>query len=340
MNLVKMLSSSLSDEQIQQYEKDGFLRLKNVLTTDEVNHLREAVTIQVANVNNTKTGYDFESLANQLWSGSDEIDAGSADRFELELYKHLARTDTEARPLRDLPNQAPTGEDAMFFYDAAGWRKHKQIRQVAFDSQLPVICANLMNSSYLNFWEDTTFVKTPNTTQKTAFHQDLTYFQITGKKCCIVWIPLDPAKQHNGAMQYIRGSHRWNTQFAPNLFITQTPMLDAEDPKLPDIESNPDAYDIVTVEAAPGDIIIHDVMTVHGSGGNTSSTQNRRAMSFRYCGDDIRYYDRPGAIPQPYITEHLNDGDPLYSSDYPLVWPKPAPNMKISSLFQDAQHAE
>jgi len=89
------------------------------------------------------------------------------------------------------------------------------------------------------------------------------------------------------------------------------------------------------VEADPGDIIIHNVMTVHGSGGNMSRDQTRRAISFRYCGDDIRYYERSGAIPQPYISNSLPDGAPLYSEHYPLVWPKPAPNIKLAPLFKD-----
>jgi ectoine hydroxylase-related dioxygenase (phytanoyl-CoA dioxygenase family) len=243
VNLVKMIKPCLTDVEIKSYEEDGYLLIKNALDEHEIGDLKKAVTAQISNLNTTTTGYDFESLANQLWSGSDEIKAGNADRFELELYKHLAESDPDARALRDLPNAPIEDDDAMFFYDAAGWRKHKEIRRVAFDSKLPSICAHLMDSSYLNFWEDTTFVKTPNTAQRTAFHQDLTYFQIKGKKCCIVWIPLDSVKKHTGAMQYIRGSHLWKTQFAPNLFITQTPMLDAQDQKLPDIELNPDAYD-------------------------------------------------------------------------------------------------
>ena len=88
-------------------------------------------------------------------------------------------------------------------------------------------------------------------------------------------------------------------------------------------------------EAEPGDIIIHDVMTIHGAHGNVSDTDMRRAMSFRYCGDDIRYYYRPGAIPQPYITTPLADGAPLYSADYPLVWPKPRPDMKLAPFFNN-----
>jgi len=324
--------------EIEAYERDGYLLIRNALDAFEISNLKKAATAQMSNSNNTTTGYDFESLATQLWSGSNKIESGAADRFELELYKHLAESDLDARPLRDLSDEP--SDDAMFFYDAAGWRKYKEIRDVAFDSKLPSICAHLMDSSYVNFWEDTTFIKTPNTPQRTAFHQDLTYFQIRGKKCCVVWMPLDPVQKSTGAMQYIRGSHLWKTQFAPNLFITQTLMLDAQDPKLPDIELNPDAYDIVTIEADPGDIIIHDVMTIHGSGGNMSNDQTRRAMSFRYCGDDITYYNRPGAVPQPYITNHLEDGEPLYSNDYPLVWPKPTPDMKLAPLYKNISSAE
>jgi len=332
IDLIHEIDTHLSEAQIKAYKRDGFLHIKNILNADEVEALRAAVTEQVRSLSTTTTGYDFESLANQLWSGSDTIETGNAARFELELFKHVIETDTNARPIRDNTN-AKLDKDGMFFYDAAGWRKFQEIREVAFDSRLPTVCAKLLNTKYLNFWEDTTFVKAPNTYQRTTFHQDYTYFQISGAKCCIAWIPLDPATKDTGAMQYVRGSHLWDKQFAPNMFITQTPMLDAEDPKLPDIEARPEDYDIVTIEAEPGDIIIHDVLTIHGSGGNLSKEQTRRAMSFRYCGDDIRYYDRPGAIPQPYITKPLPDGSPLYSDDYPLVWPKPAPNLKIAPLF-------
>lgn len=339
INLIHEIGGLVSEQQVSEYRRDGFLHLRNVLDPNDVKALQGAIGSQVESLETTTTGYDFESLANQLWSGSDGIESGQAARFELELYRHLIETDEEARPIRDNTN-CGLDEDGMFFYDAAGWRKFVAIRDVAFDSGIPNICAKLLDTKYLNFWEDTTFVKAPNTPQRTTFHQDYTYFQIKGAKCCIVWIPLDPATRKTGAMQYVRGSHLWNKTFAPNMFITQTPLLDAQDPKLPDIEAHPEDYDIVTIEADPGDIIIHDVFTVHGSGGNLSHDQTRRAMSFRYCGDDIRYFDRPGAIPQPYIANPLPEGSPLYSKDYPLVWPKPAPDVKIAPLFAEMSLVE
>jgi ectoine hydroxylase-related dioxygenase (phytanoyl-CoA dioxygenase family) len=328
------VETGLSESDIENYERDGFLHLKNIIKPEEIDALRQAVMAQVKNVGNTRTGYDFESIANQVWGGEDMVETHAADRFEVEYYKAMIQSDKNARPMRDTKTQEDDGENGMFFYDAGGWRAYKGIREAALDSALPQVCAKLMDSEYINFWDDTTFVKTPNTTQRTAFHQDYTYFQITGKKCCIAWIPLDETTKENSTMQYVRGSHKWGKSFAPNVFISQTTIFDAEDQKLPDIEGNSDDFDIVTVDAKPGDVIIHNVMTVHGSSGNLSHDKGRRAISFRYCGDDVRYFDRPGALEQPNIAVNLPDGAPLYSKDYPLVWPRPYPSAKLAPFFE------
>ena len=313
----------LSQQDKAAYEVNGFVKLRGVLNDNFIDGLRDAIDQQIETLNQTTTGYDFQSLSDQLWTKTpkNEIDSGEADRFELELYRHIIETDATARPILDKA-QSQTGEKGMFFHDAGGWRLYEGIKNAALDSVLPEICADLLKSSYINFWEDATFVKYPNTVQRTVFHQDYNYFQIEGRKCCVIWIPLDVATKTNGTMQYVCGSHLWGESYAPNMFITQTPMLDAKGPKLPDIEGDMSQYDIRTIDAVPGDVIIHDVRTVHGSGGNLSCDTPRRAISFRYCGDDIRYDDKPGAIPQPYVVSHLKNGDPLSGSDYPLVWPR------------------
>jgi ectoine hydroxylase-related dioxygenase (phytanoyl-CoA dioxygenase family) len=220
----------------------------------------------------------------------------------------------------------------MFFYDVAAWKSDRGVREVAFDSRLPELVSDLLGARYLNFWEDTTFVKAPHTRQKTAFHQDLAYFQIDGEQCVIVWIALDPVTQESGAMQYVRGSHKWGETYAPNVFISQTPFRSSPEKRCPDIESEPDKYDIVSFDVEPGDVIIHHVKTVHGSGGNRSDNW-RRAVSFRYCGDEVRYLDRQGAIQQVGVARDLNDGDRLFSEDYPVVWPKPWPSLSLSDAY-------
>jgi len=319
----------LSPEARETFDKDGVVCLRNVLTSRELDHLRNAVARQMAGLRTSKTGYDFEELARQVWDPERPVDTGAAERFDMKMMKEVVRSDEAARPLLEEDASTETG---LFFYDVAAWKSDRGMREVAFDSQLPDIVSELLGAKYLNFWEDTTFVKAPHTRQKTAFHQDLAYFQIEGEQCVIVWIPLDPATLENGVMQYVRGSHKWGETYAPNVFVSQTPIRSSPEMRCPDIEADPNKYDIVSFDVQPGDVIIHHVKTVHGAGGNRSD-QWRRAVSFRYCGDEVRYLDRAGAIQQVEVARDLADGDRLFSADYPIVWPKPWPGLKLAEAY-------
>lgn len=323
----------VSDSEIDAFRADGVVHLRGVLTRREVNLLRRAVDDQFQNRLGSTSGYDFQALAEQYWKGACALDAGAATRFDMQKLLAAVDADPEARPLFD-DSQDPRA-DGVFFYEAAGWRRYAEIREAAFDSNLPEICARLTGSAYVNFWEDTTFIKTPGATLRTPFHQDYTYFQIDGRKCCVVWIPLDPADSENGAMEYVIGSHLWGKEFSPSVFISQTPVPGAVNERLDDIEANRSRYDIRCVAADPGDVIIHDVMTVHGSSGNRSSGRTRRGVSFRYCGDDIRYRSKPGALAQPWVSDPPGEGERLYSRYYPRVWPRPFPGAKLSLLYPD-----
>lgn len=325
----------LSSTDIKSFKRDGVVCLRGVLTREEISALRDDVNSQYKEFGKSPTGYDFQEIANQVWSEDNVIDVHKASRFDMSELRMVLDYDKTARPIRDDTIKPSAPDDGKFFYDAAGWRTYKNIRSVAFDSSLPEIITHLLDTTRLNFWEDTTFVKRPSTSQHTAFHQDYAYFQIEGEKCCVAWIPLDDADSENGTMEYVRGSHHWQEIYAPNVFISQSPHPYSPYDRMPDIEGNRDDYDIVSYDVKPGDVIIHHVMTIHGSRGNASSQRTRRAISFRYCGDDITYCNRPGAIVQPYLLDESHEGDPLYSLDYPLVWPRPFPGAKIAKLFNE-----
>lgn len=309
---------SLADADRAAFLEDGVVCLRNVLSPAEVDLLRAGVARQMEALGSSPTGYDFEAMARAVWEPEGEIDAGAATRFDMTGVRGLVAADPDARPLMEAGTRSEPG---LFFYDAAGWQADAGIRKVAFHSALPPIAAGLLSAERIHFWEDTTFVKAPHTRQKTAFHQDLGYFQIAGDQCLIAWIPLDPAGLHNGVTQYVRGSHKWGEVYAPNIFISQTPFPGADGPRCPDIEADPDAYDIAAFDVQPGDVILHHVLTVHGAGGNPSDSW-RRAISFRYCGDTVRYLDRKGALPQPGAAGGLRDGDTLDSGGFPIVWPR------------------
>jgi hypothetical protein len=315
------------------FERDGVVVLRAVVTAEQIEGLRIDVDAQIKTLGTSPTAYDLEAVARQTWQDPHLVpNTGPAARFDMSAMKTAVRSDPLARPLRD-----GTGQEAgMFFYDAANWKHQDGVRGVALDSSLPALIAALLGAQHLHFWEDTSFVKAPWTAQRTAFHQDLAYFQIAGDQCAIVWIPLDPVTKANGAMEYVRGSHLWGQIFAPNVFFAQTPFATSPFPRLPDIEGQRDAFDIVSFEVEPGDVIVHHVRTVHGAGGNLSD-QMRRAISLRYCGDQVRYHNQIGAIAQFGVSASLHDGEGLGGLDYPLVWPRPWPGLKLAPLYPRSQ---
>ena len=105
------------------------------------------------------------------------------------------------------------------------WRHDAGFRAFAIDSPLPAIAARLLRSASVYLYEDSLLVKEPGTREATAFHQDLGYFHVTGEQACTTWCPLDPVTAESGALRYVRGSHRWDRLYKPNLFVTRQSIL-------------------------------------------------------------------------------------------------------------------
>ena len=174
----------LTEKDKHDFDSDGIICLRGVLTAAEITKLTTCVDRQLSERATSATGYDFEGIARQIWASNDQIDVQRATRFDLEQMRRNVRSDRQARPLVE---DAFEPEEGCFFYDVAAWQHDHGVREVAFDSALPALISELIDAKYLNFWEDTTFVKAPRSRQKTAFHQDLAYFQIAGDQCVFVW---------------------------------------------------------------------------------------------------------------------------------------------------------
>lgn len=205
-----------------------------------------------------------------------------------------------------------------FFGGVDHWRTRAEFRTFAADSALPAIVAALLRASKVNLYEDSVVVKEPGARERTAWHQDLSYFHVDGEQVCTTWCPLDPADEGNGAVRYARGSHRWDAVYRPNLFVSEIPIPGTEGDTVPDVDRLAGA-EILTFATQPGDVVVHHARTLHAAGGNRSETVRRRAISVRYCGDDARVRVRPGAPRKPYQASVV-DGAVLDSPDCPVVW--------------------
>ncbi len=213
------------------------------------------------------------------------------------------------------------GERHGRFYSGLDhWKSNADFADFARASPLPGLVAALLSSDKLNLYEDSVLVKEPGAIEKTAFHQDMSYFHVEGYQVCTTWVPLDPVRAETGAVRFIPGSHRWKKKYRPNFFTSDLLMPDTEGEAVPDFHKSERSSEAVSFDMAPGDITVHHARTIHGAGGNVSRATRRRAISVRYCGDDARFHLRKGVPPKPHHAL-MREGDVLDHLDCPVVWP-------------------
>ena len=276
------------DEDVDAFWRDGVVCLRGVLPADWTGRLAAAVEDVIA----ARDGTDLSAMASQIDAGGGAV-------------------------LRDAPAaDAPRGR---FFAGTDHWRRHATFRAFALESPLPRVVAALLRAQRVTLYEDSLLVKEPGTSERTAFHQDMAYFHVTGRQVCTTWCPLDQVSVETGAVQYVRGSHLWTTEFKPNFFVSTATIPGTEGEEVPDVAADPDRYDLLSFETGPGDVVVHHARTIHGAAGNASATRRRRAISVRYCGDDARFHRRPGAPLKPW-QESAREGDPLGSDDAPVAF--------------------
>jgi len=225
-----------------------------------------------------------------------------------------------------------------FFHDANTWARVPEFRRFALESPAASIAARLMGATRLNFYGDHVFAKEPNSPQSvTPWHHDYPYLRVTGEQVCSVWVPLQRVTAESGGMRFARGSHRWGKVYRPVRFTTGEEFGTEEfADSVPAIDADPARYPVVSFDLEPGDCTVHHGRTLHAAGGNRTASLPRRAVSFRYAGDDARYAEHRH---QPQFTRFatgLKPGEPLGGSHYPLVLDTEGPRGRVLQAEADA----
>jgi ectoine hydroxylase-related dioxygenase (phytanoyl-CoA dioxygenase family) len=94
--------------------------------------------------------------------------------------------------------------------------------------------------------------------------------------------------------------------------------------EIPDIEGNRDAYDIFCEPMNPGDGLIFSAWMIHAAPHNRSE-HRRVAVSTRWLGDDVRWNPNPRADPTVRQRDVcVQPGQPATDDDrFPAVWRSP-----------------
>lgn len=230
------------------------------------------------------------------------------------------------------------GQGGRMAFDKDMWLRNDDFRAFIFESPMAELAATILDSPVVNLVTNVLLCKEPHTPTVTSFHQDVTGNAVEGPALGMR-VSLDTETAESGAMQWVRGSHRWGRWFIPyeagadaEIAEKASGFVDPDRPErelepMPDIEGHRQDYDIVTTPTEPGDILVSSLLVLHGAPGNFTDNR-RRAFICRFAGAGSTYAVR-GNVPfsiGPPADPGLSNGDPFPDDPghpvYPRLWPR------------------
>lgn len=142
------------------------------------------------------------------------------------------------------------------------------------------------------------FNKPPRIGQGTPPHQDGYYFMLDPCEAVTMWFALDNADEENGCVRYVRGSHKHGMRDHAR---TQTLGFSQG---IVDYPSATDAE--VAMHAQPGDLLVHNAMTIHRADANRS-VRDRRALGFIYYSERVCEDVAAHSAYQQRLTDELSN---------------------------------
>lgn len=215
-------------------------------------------------------------------------------------------------------NYTKDGDPGHFFGDYCNWQRIGEYEDFVRNSPAAAIARELMGSETSVFFHEHVVVKEPGTLDPTPWHHDQPYYCVDGDLNCSLWVPLDSVPKETG-VEFVKGSHKWGRWFTPQMFIGQSYDNEEGFEPIPDIDAERDQHDFASFDLEPGDCAAFHFRTVHGAPGNTSQSNRRRALAFRWLGDDARFSRRKGVNSPPFPEVTLSKGDKMVSEWFPEI---------------------
>lgn len=211
-------------------------------------------------------------------------------------------------------------EGGPYFGDYVNWRRIPTFIDIARTGPLGELAANLMGAKRAQFFHEHVLVKEPGNSSATPWHQDMPYYCVAGPQTVSLWVPLDDVDEAQ-SLNFLKGSHHGAKTFMPRRFKTLEPLEGDTTAYQPFPEIEPDDPNIVSFAVKRGDVLAFDFHTLHDAPPNPTPTR-RRAVSFRFTGDNARYVERPHAVspPFPQMGLKLAMNDPLPEDWFPTVY--------------------
>ncbi|MFI8933181.1 phytanoyl-CoA dioxygenase family protein [Streptomyces sp. NPDC053474] len=200
----------------------------------------------------------------------------------------------------------------------------------AMVSSLPFgeLFAELWGSRHVWYFAEEIFLKAGGLGARTCWHQDTAYLPWGGEHWGNAWISFQALPKRN-ALEIVRGS-RHGVQYDGTTFANPDDPTEPLHgggvlPRLPDIDrelaADPDAYDVLSWETRPGDVVVLHPRSLHGGAGVDAGCPERHTLVLRFFGDDATFrplpdvhkrFARNGTLFADEMAK-LNPGDPFRS---------------------------
>ena len=150
------------------------------------------------------------------------------------------------------------------------WDLVPEFKDFVFNSPYAEIASELMSANKINLVMDNWFLREAGSRSSTPFHHDVSYFDMEGTMC-VLWLPLQKTGKDEG-VAWVKGSHLWNKLFLRVLFKDghkvegNECVINGKKYELPpDILGNKDKYEFLKWDCEPGDCVMFDIRTLHGT---------------------------------------------------------------------------
>lgn len=164
------MKNDFTQEQIAQYQTDGFVVIEDFLSPEELEFWRSALDEAIA-----KRGGNKMPDRKEVYGKGDDADKSYYDNVFAQLINL--------------------------------WQDNDKMREIMLDERLGKMAAQLAEVEGIRIWHDQALVKKP-WANPTSFHLDTPYWSFNDRKALSIWVALDDVTYENGCLFFIPGSHK------------------------------------------------------------------------------------------------------------------------------------
>ncbi len=162
----------LTQEQIQYFQTNGFIVIKDFLSPEELGKWRNAVMLAV------KERKGLKMPGKDVQVGKDDGINEDSEYFS-KVFDQLLNL----------------------------WQTNDQVKEIMLDKRIGKMAAQLSGAEGIRIWHDQALFKRP-WANPTSWHLDTPFWSFTDRRALSIWVALDDATLENGCLYFIPGSFK------------------------------------------------------------------------------------------------------------------------------------